>query len=244
MKRRFLLPPLLALAAAPGCARSPEQDLVESLCDNMLRTMDMPAVSNLVENLGADVNGRSDYRHCTPLYAAIQNGNEPAVRYLLERGADPNRTGNTWKTGPGVLGFAASAGNLGIVQALVEAGADVRGVDPKSGEYPLARAAWNFRPEVLEYLYSKGAVREPGSKSLLVPDRPPKFDAETDERYARTLRVLVAHGENIDEPSSWGPPVRYAAEGNATNAMAVAVELGAAVDPRAGAHPSAQSSAE
>ena len=123
-------------------------------------------------------------------------------------------------------------------------GADVRGVDPKSGEYPLARAAWNFRPEVLEYLYSKGAVREPGSKSLLVPDRPPKFDAETDERYARTLRVLVAHGENIDEPSSWGPPVRYAAEGNATNAMAVAVELGAAVDPRAGAHPPARSSAE
>ena len=232
MKLRFLLPPLLALAA--GCARSPEQDLVESLCDNMLRTMDMPAVSNLVENLGADVNGRSDYRHCTPLYAAIQNGNEPAVRYLLEHGADPNRMGNTWKTGPGVLGFAASAGNLGIVQALVEAGADVRGVDPKSGEYPLARAAWNFRPEVLEYLYSKGAVREPGSKSLLVPDGHPKLDAETDERYARTLRVLVAHGENIDEPSLWGPPLAYAAANNATNAMAVAVELGADVNSRAG----------
>ena len=46
------------------------------------------------------------------------------------------------------------------------------------------------------------------------------------------LRVLVAHGENIDEPSSWGPPVRYAAEGNATNAMAAAVELGASVGPR------------
>ena len=112
MKLRFLLPPLLALAA--GCARSPEQDLVESLCDNMLRTMDMPAVSNLVENLGADVNGRSDYRHCTPLYAAIQNGNEPPVRYAAE-------------------GKATNA-----MAVAVELGA---AVDPRAGAHPSARSS-------------------------------------------------------------------------------------------------------
>jgi ankyrin repeat protein len=61
--------------------------------------------------------------HFDGLYDAIRNGTAADVRELLAAGADPNEVEEAGDVTP--LMAAASLGDLGIVRALVEAGADV-----------------------------------------------------------------------------------------------------------------------
>ena len=83
--------------------------------------------------LGFNVN---DYTQGIPLRRAIEAGNLPIIRYLVEHGADLNRGGS--------LDAAVQAGNLPIVRYLVEHGAninDLRFLDVavEAGNFPLVR---------------------------------------------------------------------------------------------------------
>jgi ankyrin repeat protein len=72
-------------------------------------------------------------RPCEGLDDAIHNGTAAEVRQLLAAGADPNGVEEAGDVTP--LMSAASRGDLDIVQALVEAGADVNALaDDLSGD--------------------------------------------------------------------------------------------------------------
>lgn len=78
---------------------------------------------------GAKVNERSDDGRSPLLIAAGLVGNAPAVKLLLDNGADPLlRVGND----PVPLDQAASAGDLATIQLLIERGADPKTVPPSS----------------------------------------------------------------------------------------------------------------
>ncbi|KAL7420512.1 hypothetical protein Q5752_004462 [Cryptotrichosporon argae] len=69
-----------------------------------------PLVPYLVDELGADVNGRNGYA----LARAVLNGNGALVRFLLARGADPGLKGSL------AVQAAIERGDLGMVKLLVE----------------------------------------------------------------------------------------------------------------------------
>ncbi|XP_054376334.1 ankyrin repeat and SAM domain-containing protein 6 isoform X8 [Pongo abelii] len=73
------------------------------------------------EQLGLG-GSRDEPLDITALMAAIQHGHEAVVRLLMEWGADPNRAARTVGWSP--LMLAALTGRLGVVQQLVEKGAN------------------------------------------------------------------------------------------------------------------------
>jgi ankyrin repeat protein len=57
----------------------------------------VPAVTFLVEELGADVNAR-DHNGYTPLHHAAARGDNDLIRYLVSKGADPKAVARTGQT--------------------------------------------------------------------------------------------------------------------------------------------------
>ena len=124
-----------------------------------------PALVSLMLDAGADVNARAPgipglppqeamaeepEALVTPLTLAIEAGVPEVTSALLAGGADLD--------GPGEppLHFAAQEGDLDMVRAIVEAGADVDSVDLE-GMTPLLYASMYGHAEVVEYLVSMGA---------------------------------------------------------------------------------------
>ncbi|KAM0868084.1 hypothetical protein ACQ4PT_041561 [Festuca glaucescens] len=74
----------------------------------------------LVGDVGMDVNMQED----SPLEHAVSGGNLPAVRFLLDHGADLHQENEQGAT---VLKLAATKGKCEIVKLLLSRGADVHG---------------------------------------------------------------------------------------------------------------------
>jgi hypothetical protein len=91
--------------------------------------------------------------HFRPLISAIESGNVETVELLLWHGADPNWFPPTRTA----LMAAVHKGDLAIVRTLVEYGAKVDVGTPP----PLAVAVKQENEEIVNYLESKGALREP-----------------------------------------------------------------------------------
>ncbi|KAI0515046.1 ankyrin repeat-containing domain protein [Xylaria bambusicola] len=96
------------------------------------------------------VKSRSDFR---PLISAIESGNVETVELLLWHGADPNWFPSTRTA----LMAAVHKGDLAIVRTLVEYGADINVGTPA----PVVIAVQQENEEIISYLDSKGALREP-----------------------------------------------------------------------------------
>src|SRR3546814_12796942 len=90
----------------------------------------------------------------TPLGMATHFGNEDIVRFLLEKGADPNAHS---KTGYNVypLHAAIGSGFDGIAKILIEAGGEVN-VLQTSSTSPLTHAAQLGTNDLLIFLLAKG----------------------------------------------------------------------------------------
>ena len=95
------------------------------------------------------------------LWDAVRRGDAPAVKSLLDRGADVNARGRYQMT---PLFKAAERGDAGIVRLLLERGADVTIKDTFYGATPLTWALDKSHVEVVRALIEKGV---PGVEDVL-----------------------------------------------------------------------------
>jgi ankyrin repeat protein len=90
-----------------------------TLLHDMAFTGDIHKARLLLDH-GADINAIDDEYQSTPLGYAAHWGKQEMVRLLLERGADPNKSGATWAT---PLAWARKKGHAEIQTDLERAGA-------------------------------------------------------------------------------------------------------------------------
>jgi hypothetical protein len=120
---------------------------------------------------GADPNrrvgvslGASGAEECSALHSAIRFGKKlEVVKALVEGGADPTVTfyGDT------MIVVAAEAGQLEILQYLVEKGVDPHAVNEDSGTTALDKARSCKQKEIIDWLKSMGVVSKRESGRIL-----------------------------------------------------------------------------
>ena len=98
---------------------------------------------------------RMDLNSDTALMQAVQHNQLAAVQALLAAGADPE----SLKAGMSALIAASYQGNVEIVQALLDAGANAAWAD-ENGETALDVAANNNHPAVVAVLYQHQAKKQ------------------------------------------------------------------------------------
>ena len=155
-------------------------------------------VTGLIEVEGCDINQR-DCVDNAPLVWAAQNGHEPVVEILLNRGdIDPDKAGRFGQT---PLFCAAWNGHAGVVKMLLERGEVNPDKPADKGVTPLLGAAWNGHAEVVKMLLERGEVN---------PDKPadeggaPLWGAALNG-HAEVVKMLLQRSEvNPDKPSNDG----------------------------------------
>jgi ankyrin repeat protein len=129
-------------------------------------------VARLLVQHGADVNRRERYRDQSPVMWAAAEGHADMVRFLVETGADlalrarandwPSQISNEPRVqyrptgGLTPLLYAARAGCLGCVKAILDGGANIDRPNP-DGMTPMMMALDNGHPDVALYLLQRGA---------------------------------------------------------------------------------------
>lgn len=131
------------LLAAPAYAAEPA-----------VETLRHAALHRDVATVAAMLEQGENFRAASAWSGAVIGGSDEVVRLFLKRGADPNAALDEKKTPPLLL--AANRGYTDICQTLIDAGAQVNGVD-KWGATALAAAAVNGRTETLKLLLACGA---------------------------------------------------------------------------------------
>ena len=147
---------------------------------------------------------------------AIKNSKPAEVIALLKRGMDPNSVD---PTGLPVLHLAAREGNLEVVQALVQAGADI---DKRNAfkETPIMLACITGSTRIVEYLISKEAqINQPGWTPLLY--------AATNG-HNEIVKILIENHAYIDSSSPNGStPLMIAVRGGHISTAQLLLEEGA-----------------
>jgi uncharacterized protein len=124
------------------------------------------------------------------LFDAAYRGRAPAVRTLLEQGANVNARNDDGKT---PLICAARAGSRTIVRMLLEGGADVNARD-EDGETALFAAAWSRTRGMTELLLGAGAEVQVAEQRL---GETAMMRAAGAGR-APVIRSLLAYGAHVD----------------------------------------------
>lgn len=148
-------------------------------------------------NKGANVNKVSGpyeypYVNDTVLIIAAQNNYMEIVKILLENGAnfEVKCHSRSWCLGKNTLIYAATIGNLDIVQVLVTKGADIN-VQDKTGNSALMMAARNGHETVTQFLLDNGAnvnlINDDGYSALIYATE------KGQEQIAQQLRAKGAY---------------------------------------------------
>lgn len=127
---------------------------------------------------------------------AAMNGNQQAVRALIQKKADVNAPQVDGST---ALHWAVLNNDLGLVQLLLQAGAKV-GASNLDGVTPFFLASDNGSAAMLNALVKAGA--DPNAKLTQSGDTALMMAARTGNVEA--LKVLVDHGANVNAKESWG----------------------------------------
>lgn len=147
---------------------------------------------------------------------AIQKSNPAEVIALLKRGMDANSVD---RSGQPVLHIAAREGNLDVLQALVQAGADI---DKRNAmkETPIMLAALAGHTRLVEFLLSKEAqINHPGWTPLL-------YAATTGQN--EIIKLLIENHAYIDSSSPNGStPIMMAVRGGFQATVRLLLEEGA-----------------
>ncbi|KAI4976857.1 hypothetical protein ZWY2020_050464 [Hordeum vulgare] len=171
----------------------------------------LPVYRYLVEEVKMDVNKTDTAQGYTPLEYAVQNGHLPAVRYLLDRGADLHQE----RSSITLLHSAAVHGRSEIVNFLLSKGADVDALSDLGT--PLTLASLRGHASVLKILLQHNADPNKGN-GLFVP-----LDMALRKSFVPCVKLLIQGGTNV----SGDNPLAKAAEKGLTEAIKCLLEAGA-----------------
>lgn len=163
---------------------------------------------------GLDVNGL-DEQGSSLLQIAIDNKQFNTVKYLLKKGADPNKCGEEQK--PPLIDLAYHSGDLECAKMLISAGADVNAKDPY-GQTALYSAAYAHHIDLVKLLLSKGAQADHGANVLC---------SRAVELPELTKLLLEAGADPSCQSSTGYTPLIIAAESNSLESVRLLIDAGA-----------------
>lgn len=131
------------------------------------------------------------YAATLPLLAAFKRGaSEDELLALLAAGADPKARFHDWEKTP-LIARAAEMGYARLVQAFVNAGADIEAMDRRDAMTPLMVAASEGQVEVVKVLLAAGASwRAKNQKGQTA------FSLATQNGHAEVVQLLEAAAES------------------------------------------------
>lgn len=119
-----------------------------------VRDKDGDAATEMLNKPGTQViNTRDITTGDTGLHLMVREGNALWVRFLLQRGANPNIRNNAGST---PLQLATTLNQVEVVEALIKNGAQVNVAD-QTGETPLMAAVHQRNVEIVRRLLAEGA---------------------------------------------------------------------------------------
>lgn len=144
--------PALALVAAPSASAQFQSEGYKFL--EAVKDRDGDVATDMLNKPGTQVvNTRDITSGDTGLHLVVQRRDVLWIRFLLQRGADPNIRN---KKGTTPLQLATAMGFTDGVEALIKGGANVN-VGDQTGETPLIAAVHQRNPELARVLLAKGA---------------------------------------------------------------------------------------
>ncbi|CAM0947395.1 unnamed protein product [Alopecurus aequalis] len=176
----------------------------------------LPAYQYLVEEIKMDINKPDTSQDYSPVEHAVTYGNLPAVRYLLDHGADlhQKRSGNI-----NLLHSAAAHGQSEIVKYLLSRGVDIDALSVIGT--PLAIAAHRGYATVVKILLQHNADPNKGTR-VLGP-----LDMALNKSNVSCVKLLIQGGANASGAGPCYNPLATAAEKGLTEAIKCLLEAGA-----------------
>lgn len=169
------------------------------------------------------VDGVSTGKTITPLLLAVRQANPQMVHLLLQHGASVRGA-----SGSAALYSAVSAGNVGIVKVLLQAGADPVSRDNPQSATPLHVAAGNGHLPVMEVL--KGYYKSVDTRDN--SGRTPLHFAALGGK-AQAVRWLLQHGADVNAvDQAGGTALMYGSGMGHTDVVKVLLQQGADVRAR------------
>ncbi|KAJ6605260.1 ankyrin repeat-containing domain protein [Mycena vulgaris] len=195
---------------------------VNALCRHLFYPLELAAgwadedLARLLINKGADLN--ACYR--MSLWRASRDGNENAVRLLLENGADLDLIINHWSP----IATAASGGHEGIVRLLIEHGATA---DAPGGQYGVAlvEASDAGHATIVEALVDNGA-------DVNTHDGDHRTALATASRagHERIVQFLLDNGVDVNtQDGIYGSAIEAASRGRNKHIVELLIRHGAIV---------------
>lgn len=167
-----------------------------------------------------EINGQEQ-----KLILAIQQGNMPAVRMLIEKGLDPNTIFWTGEKPENPLLIAIRAGNLRAVRYLLKKGSDPDGL-PAYFTTPLIAAIEAGRTEITNDLLRAGAQ----ANATTLEDWNSPLIAAAQNGNSKLVENLIRMGAMIDQSDREGrTPLMAAVQYGYPECVQKLIDLGASV---------------
>ncbi|KAK1625898.1 hypothetical protein QYE76_000213 [Lolium multiflorum] len=177
----------------------------------------LPAYEYLVEEVGMDVDKPDTAQAFTPAAHAVTNGCLPAIKYLVNHGADVRQQRS--KGNITLLHTAALLGYSEIVEFLLSRGADVDAISDLGT--PLAVAALRGYASIVKILLQNNA--DPNKASC-------QFGPLTlalQKSSVSCMKLLIQGGTKVSCDNPFDNPLLKAAEKGLTEAIKCLLEAGA-----------------
>ena len=149
-----------------------------------------------------DITNKDGYN---PLHCACLKGKKDIVKFLLDKGADINKSSVTGAY-DSALDLAAGSGQKEVVELLISRGADINAKN-NLGSTPIGSAAVNGDRDIVELLLDKGAdIKEIGEERLL--------SYAIYSGSAETVELLISKGIDINMKKDDGTTLLHEAAGD------------------------------
>ena len=152
---------------------------------------------------GATVRSTTRLGGYTPLHLAARSGDAEIAGILLDAGANPNAFTST---GVSALHFAADADAAGVVEALVESGAEVDARDGFSQRTPLMFAAVRGADAAAQALLVAGA--DPSLQTALKDYEAVSQNLRADQQRRARVKAAAEEPEEEEQSAAAGAAAR------------------------------------